>query len=114
MTAPLEVDTAKAEIDKGSEHKGAKKGGMHMAVLYDDGARDTGGSHMTHSTAAAAGYNGGKPDFAYYQDKIQGAFPDPGTPCLVFLCRIQPPYSNTCATDHRWLLRNNAVPYDQR
>ena len=67
--ADLEVDTAKAEIDKDSEHKGAKKGGMHMAVLYDDGARDTGGSHMTHSTAAAAGYNGGKPDFAYYRSR---------------------------------------------
>ena len=57
--------------------------------------------------------NGSKIDFAYYRDKINSTFSDPGTPCLAFLCCIQPPY-NMCAADQQWLLKNAAVPYDQR
>jgi hypothetical protein len=49
-TDEAKVDTDKTEIDKGSERKGAKKGGMYM--LYGDSARGQGGSHLTLTVRA--------------------------------------------------------------
>ena len=46
------VDTDKAEIDKGSERKGARKGGMYMLYGSSHGARGQGGSHLTLTARA--------------------------------------------------------------
>ena len=49
-STPKADDTDEAEISKGSEHKGAKKGNMYM--LYGDSARGQGGSHLTLTARA--------------------------------------------------------------
>ena len=50
-TDEAEVGTDKAKINKGSEHKGAKEGGVYM--LYGGSARGQGEAHLTLTARAA-------------------------------------------------------------